>query len=179
VWEKGYREVFAAAALLHASAPNVRVVVIGPRDDAKRDAVTADDEARARQHGVRFLGRRDDMEELYAAMDVSLLASYREGFPRAAMEAAAMGCPLIVTDVRGCRQVVDDGVTGSLVPVRDAAAIAEAVTALARDRDTRLRMGAAARVKARREFDQQRVIDLTLSVYERLLGTRRPEVAAA
>ena len=90
-----------------------------------------------------------------------------------------MGCPLVATDVRGCRQVVDDGVTGYLVPVRDAPALANAVAVLAADGGARRRMGVAARAKARREFDEQRVIDLTLAVYERLLATRRREVAAA
>lgn len=172
VWQKGYREVFDAAVRLRALAPNVRVVVIGPSDDAKADAVTEADAARAqREGGVTFLGLRDDVESLYAAMDVFVLASYREGFPRAAMEAAAMGCPVVATDVRGCRQVVDDGVTGVLVPVRDAPALAAAIAALAADPARRRRMGAEARDKARRDFDQQRVIDLTLGVYERLLPT--------
>ena len=56
------------------------------------------------------------MERLYAAMDLFVLASYREGFPRSAMEAAAMGLPIVATDIRGCRQVVDHGRTGLLVP---------------------------------------------------------------
>ncbi len=61
----------------------------------------------------RVPGHRDDIETLYSAMDVFVLASHREGFPRAAMEAAAMGLPVVATDVRGCRQVVEDGRTGS------------------------------------------------------------------
>ena len=60
-----------------------------------------------REGGVHFLGMRNDVEDLYAAMDLYVLASYREGFPRSAMEAAATGLPLVVTDVRGSRQIVD------------------------------------------------------------------------
>jgi glycosyltransferase involved in cell wall biosynthesis len=180
VWQKGYREVFDAAARLRALAPHVRVVVIGPSDDGKADAVTAADVAAAeRDGGVTFLGLRDDVEALYTAMDLFALATYREGFPRAAMEAAAMGLPVVATNVRGCRQVVDDGVTGTLVPVRDAGALAGAIAALARDPSTRRRMGAAAREKARREFDQRHVIDLTLGVYDRLLHTGRPMARVA
>ena len=70
-----------------------------------------------RGDGVAFLGLRDDVEALYTAMDIYVLASHREGFPRSAMEAAAMGLPVVATDIRGCRQVVDDGRTGRLVPV--------------------------------------------------------------
>jgi glycosyltransferase involved in cell wall biosynthesis len=178
VWEKGYREIFEAAARLRTLARRVRVVVIGPIDAAKDDAITtADLDRAATDGGIRFLGMRDDLEDLYAAMDLYVLASYREGFPRSAMEAAAMGLPLVVTDIRGCRQVVDDGVTGALVPVGDAAAIADAVARLATDDTTRVAMGRAGREKAHREFDDRKVIDITLGVYERLLGTR-PAVTA-
>ena len=92
--------------------------------------------------GVRFLGGRDDVDRLYAGMDLFVLASHREGFPRSPMEAAAMGVPVVATDIRGCRQVVDDGVTGLLVPVRDAGALAAAIaTRSASDRDRRRRFG--------------------------------------
>ena len=176
VWEKGYREVFAAAARLRVTVPHVRIVVVGPHDSDKADAITDADLDRARRDGVTFLGLRHDVEALYAAMDVYVLASHREGFPRSAMEAAAMGVPVVATRIRGCRQVVDDGRTGRLVPVRDAGALADAIAALATDSGLRETLGAAARAKAQREFDQQRVIDTTLAVYESLL-TRRARVA--
>ena len=89
-----------------------------------------------------------------------------------------MGLPIVATDIRGCRQVVDDGVTGSLVPVRDPAALATAVARLAGDRAERRRMGEAAAAKARREFDQRRVVDITLATYERLLAHRRAPAPA-
>jgi glycosyltransferase involved in cell wall biosynthesis len=171
VWEKGYRELFAAAATLRESQPNVQLVVIGGNDPEKADALSETDiEAAGREGRVRFLGHRDDVEALYAAFDVYVLASHREGFPRSAMEAAAMGLPVIATDIRGCRQVVDDGRTGLLVPRRDARALADAIGALAADPARRTGMGAAARAKAVRQFDQQRQIDITLAVYADLLG---------
>jgi glycosyltransferase involved in cell wall biosynthesis len=172
VWEKGYREVFAAAARLRVTAPQVRVVVVGPHDSDKPDAITDVDLDRARRDGVTFLGLRHDVEALYAAMDLYVLASHREGFPRSAMEAAAMGVPVVATRIRGCRQVVDDGRTGRLVPVRDAAALGDAIADLATDAGLRRTLGEAARAKAQREFDQRCVIDTTLAVYERLLARR-------
>jgi glycosyltransferase involved in cell wall biosynthesis/ribosomal protein S18 acetylase RimI-like enzyme len=170
VREKGYPEVFQAATDLRTRAPNVRVAVIGPDEHDKADGLTLDDRALAASAGVRFLGERDDVVPLYRAMDVLVLASHREGFPRAPMEAAAMGVPVIATDIRGCRQTVDHGVTGLLVPPRDPAALAAAITALAADATLRRRMGAAGRRKAEREFDQQRCVDVTVSVYDRLLA---------
>jgi len=178
VWEKGYREVFEAAAVLRARAPHVVVVVIGPRDPDKSDAVSDADVEAARAAGVRFLGFRDDVHDLYAAMDLYVLASHREGLPRSAMEAAAMGVPIVATDVRGCREVVDDGATGMLVPRGDAAALAAAVEALAGDAPLRRKLGEAGIEKARAEFDQHRIIDITLSVYERLLHDRPHQLAS-
>jgi glycosyltransferase involved in cell wall biosynthesis len=173
VWQKGLSELFAAAAILRHRCPDVTVVIIGPEDRDKGDALGPADIDAARAHGnVRFLGRRDDVEELYHGFDVFVLPSYREGFPRSAMEAAASAVPVIATDVRGCRQVVDDGVTGLLVPVRDAAALAAAIEDLAGDGERRRAMGRAGRAKAEAEFDDRRVVETTLAVYERLLERR-------
>ena len=171
VWEKGYREVFAAATALRAHRPELKVVIVGETDHDKADAVTqADIDTATRDNGVHFLGHRDDVEDLYAAFDLFVLASHREGFPRAAMEAAAMGLPIVATDIRGCRQVVDDGLTGMLVPRADATALTAAIDTLAADPARRAEMSRAAADKARREFDQQRQIDITLGVYRELLG---------
>jgi glycosyltransferase involved in cell wall biosynthesis len=170
VAEKGYREVFDAARHVRSEHPSARFVVIGPSDPDKGDAITADEQARAvEEAGFVFLGRRDDVHDWYAAMDLYVLASHREGFPRSAMEAAAMGLPLVATDVRGCRNVVDDRVTGRLVPVGDPRALAAAIGDLVADPARRSTMGTASRAKAVREFDQQRVIDITLGAYADLL----------
>lgn len=169
VWEKGYREVFAAAARLREIAPRVRLAVVGPFDDDKADAISRADVAAAERLGnVTFLGMRDDVDDLLAAMDLYALASYREGFPRSAMEAAAMGLPIVATDIRGCRQVVSDGTTGLLVPVRDAIALADAIAEIASDPVRRAAMAAGARAKAVAEFDHRTVIDTTLATYARL-----------
>jgi glycosyltransferase involved in cell wall biosynthesis len=170
VHEKGYSELFRAAALLRERAPNVRIAVAGHDEAEKSGALTAADRSIAASAGVRLLGARDDVVTLYRAMDVHVLASHREGFPRSPMEAAAMGVPVVATDVRGCRQVVAHGVNGLLVPPRDPEALAAAIAALANDAPCRARMGAAARERARSMFDQQRCIDITLSTYRRLLG---------
>lgn len=168
VWEKGYRELFAAAHQLR-DRTDVQFVVVGPRDESKSDAVDDAAIAAAEADGVRFLGSRHDVHDLYHAFDMYVLASYREGFPRSAMEAAASGLPVVATDIRGCRQVVDPGVTGVLVPARDAAALTTAVAALATSPEERARLARAATWKAAREFDQERVIDITLATYRRVL----------
>lgn len=170
VSEKGFREVFAAAERARLDFPQARFVVVGPFDPDKSDALSAEMVQRAQSDiGIVFLGRRGDVERLYPAMDAYILASYREGFPRSAMEAAASGLPIIATDIRGCRQVVEDGSTGLLVPPRDFESLARAIGQLVSDPETRRSMGWAGRQKAIREFDQQRQVDLTLGVYDCLL----------
>ncbi|MEN9594202.1 MAG: hypothetical protein RLY23_685 [Actinomycetota bacterium] len=173
VWEKGYREVFAAAEAIKRLGIDAVFVVIGPRDPEKSDGVDEKAIAAAEASGVRFLGMRSDVESLYAAMDLYVLASYREGFPRSAMEAAASGLPVIATDIRGCRQVVDQGLTGLLVPARDSQALTSAILQIVKDPIQRTEMGTRAVTKARAEFDHQRVIDITLETYERLLAAKR------
>jgi len=174
VAEKGYRELFVAARALSASSPKVVPIVIGMADTDKHDAITQTELDRAASDaGVRFLGERRDVERLYAAMDVFVIASWREGFSRSGMEAAAMGVPVIASDVRGCRQVVEHERTGLLVPLRDAKAIAAAVERLAADASLRHAMGRAGIELAAREFDQQRVIDITLATYDEVLGRKR------
>jgi glycosyltransferase involved in cell wall biosynthesis len=170
VREKGYHEIFEAAAQLRHRCPAVRFVVIGPDEPHKQGSVSREAKAAAAASGVLFLGSRADVERLYRAMDLYVLASHREGFPRSAMEAASMGLPIVATDIRGCREVVERGITGLLTPPRNPAALADAIAALAIDPERRRRMGTAGRNKALREFDQQRCIDLTLSVYRRLLA---------
>jgi glycosyltransferase involved in cell wall biosynthesis len=144
-------------------------VIVGPEDDAKGDALDADDIAAATSIGnVVFAGHRDDVEDLYAGFDLFVLPSYREGFPRSAMEAAASGVPVIATDIRGCRQAVEDGITGRLVPLGDVNALVVAVADLAVAPSIRLAMSSEARRKAEADFDDQAVIDKTLDAYRRL-----------
>jgi len=169
VWGKGFRELFAAAARMRALRPEVVFVVVGPIDDAKGDALTEADVAEATALGnVVFTGHRDDVQDLYPGCDLFVLPSYREGFPRSAMEAAASGLPVIATDIRGCRQVVDHGVNGLLVPLHDVDALTDAVATLAADPARRGTMGARSRTKADAEFDDRQVVRTTLDAYRRL-----------
>ncbi len=170
VREKGLGELIDAAASLAVTNPTARVVVVGPDDPSKGDALGSEERKAAEQAGVRFAGRREDMAEVYAALDIYVLASHREGYPRSAMEAAAMGRPVVATDIRGCRQVVAHGRTGLLVPVRDPVALADALASLVVDEGMRRAMGSAARQRALLHFDQARVIETTLGVYDELLA---------
>jgi glycosyltransferase involved in cell wall biosynthesis len=176
VRKKGYLEVLEAARLLRNRAPHVRFLCIGPVEPEKNDALHPD---AAKEQGVddivRFLGHRSDVADLFSIMDAFTLPSHHlEGFPRAAMEAAAMGVPAIVTNVKGCRDAVEHDRTGYLVPVRDARALAGALLDVVENPDTRARLGAAGRRKALAEFDERIVFDRILKRYASLLGESAP-----
>ncbi len=163
VAEKGYAELFAAMEALDSR--RFALMVVGGDDPEKADALDRDLLRRARARGVHLLGHRDDVDRLYGAMDLFALASHREGYPRAAMEASASGLPVVATDIRGCRQVVDDGVTGTLVPARDAGALAAAIEALGTDPERLRSMAAAARARAEEHFDEQAIVQRVLDTY--------------
>ncbi len=176
VWEKGFRELFAAAEQVGRTHPEVVFVVVGGSDDHKSDAIGPADLAEAsRRARIVFAGTRSDMERVYPAFDVFVLPSYREGFPRSAMEASACGVPVIATDIRGCRQVVTPDENGLLVPPRDPARLAAAIVGLAADPDRRGRMGAAARRKAEAEFDDRVVVAKSIAAYEQVLARPRSQ----
>lgn len=180
VWEKGLGELFHAVEQVRLRHPEAVLVVAGAVDPAKPDSLTDADVAAAEAKGVVLLGHRDDVDRLYAAFDLYVLASYREGFPRSAMEAAVMGLPIVTTTVRGCRDVVRPGSTGLVVPPRDAVALEGALEHLVADDGVRAAYAAQARRWARPAFDEARTASETLDQYRELgAGTASPRHGTA
>jgi glycosyltransferase involved in cell wall biosynthesis len=171
VAEKGYRELFAAAREVRSRDPNVRFLAVGAPDLDKADAITQEELERA-AGDVLVTGWRDDVRDLLAVMDVFVLASWREGMPRSAIEAAAMRRPLLLTDIRGCREVARHEVEALLVPPRDPGALAAAILRLAGDPALRERLAAAARQRAEERFSEATVAERVVQAYERLLRSR-------
>ena len=165
-------EPASPAARARRDDRRVRLAVAGDIDIGKADALDPAVLDEARAAGVLLLGRRADMPRLYAASDVVVLASWREGLPRVLMEGAAMGKPLLASDVRGCREVVKPPRNGLLVPVGDAGALAQAMLALAADPEQRARWGADNAVEARARYDLDAVVPRVFAVYDRLLRER-------
>jgi len=162
VAEKGFPELFEAVPQL---PENYVIFAIGPDDADKADALSPTLIEQARAGGVRFLGMRTDIDLIYRALDLFVLPSHREGFPRAAMEAAASGLPVVATDIRGCREVVEADVNGILVPLRNPQRLAEAIERLGSDPELRRKMGAAGIDRARRLFDETVVVARVLATY--------------
>jgi glycosyltransferase involved in cell wall biosynthesis len=171
VREKGYPELFEAATLVRRVLPNVTFAVIGGPEPGKADAVSDADIAHARDElgdGLVMLGHRDDVPALIGAMDLLVLPSHREGFPRALMEASATGVAVVATDVRGCREAVVPDVTGTLVPVADPHALAAAILRLLQDLSIRASYGQAGRRVAEERFDQRIVFERVARAYRDL-----------
>lgn len=179
---KGVIELARAVRQVQSRVGPVTLLIVGGVDREKGDALTPETiQAAAGTTTCVFAGVRQDMPEMYALMDVFALPSYREGFPRAAMEASAMGVPCVVTDVRGCREAVEHGRNGLLTPLRDVDALAEAIVRLLQNDNLRAAMGSAGRSMARERFDEQQVFQRVIGAYRRVLhekGLPAPESAA-
>jgi len=128
-----------------------------------------------REEGLEWLGRlpHDRMPELMRSVDVVCLPSYREGAAKVLLEAAATGRAIVTTDVPGCREAVEPGESGLLVPPRDPDALAEALGRLIRDPDLRRRMGRRGRELAVERFSIQVVVEKTAEIYRDLAGEVR------
>ena len=170
IHEKGVRELLSACRALWAEDLALELLVAGSLDDGNRSSLTAAELEEIRlEPRVRCLGHVEDMRGLYASADLVVLPSYREGLSRALIEAAAMERPIITTDVPGCRDVIDHGVSGLLVPVCDAPSLRLAIQLLIQNPDLARRFGLAARDKVVQEFQVSLVNERTLVQYQRLL----------
>lgn len=164
--DKGVCEFVEAARSLHTALPGARFQLLGPVDEGNRTAVRHAELNRWVAEGIiEYLGTTNDVRPYIAAATAVVLPSYREGLPRSLLEGAAMGRPLIATDVPGCRQVIEDGVNGYLCAVGDHRSLALAMARLARlTPDQRSAMGQAARNKVQEQFNEQYVIQAYLDV---------------
>jgi glycosyltransferase involved in cell wall biosynthesis/ribosomal protein S18 acetylase RimI-like enzyme len=176
VAEKGYRELFVAARTVRQADPRVRFLAVGAPDLEKADAITRA-ELRDAAGDVLVTGWRDDVRDLLAVMDVFVLASWREGMPRSAIEAAAMGRAMVLTDIRGCREVARHDREALLVSPRDPDALAAAVSRLAADPALRDRLGTAARARSLERFSERQVAERVVETYRRLTGAPARDAA--
>jgi glycosyltransferase involved in cell wall biosynthesis len=169
---KGVLEYAAAAAAVRRRHPEAHFLLVGPADDRSLDRLSPAERAEL-VGAVNWPGPRSDVAQVLAASDVFVLPTfYREGIPRALLEAASMGLPLVSTRSPGCTEVVEDGVNGYLVPVRDPTALAAAVARLVADPGARARFGAESRRRAVARFDLSAVGGRIRSIYRDLLACR-------
>ncbi len=170
VRDKGVHELHTAWQSVRATIAEARLVIVGPWEpldpisSSVRTSLERDDR-------VHIVGPTAEVPALYAVMDVLVLPTYREGFPNVPLEAASMELPVIATRVPGCVDAVLDGVTGTLVPARDSAALAEAMLSY-RAVERRIEHGLAGRRRALEQFSRELIWQELLETYLRHASRR-------
>lgn len=166
LWDKGIGEYIEAARRVRAGHPECRFQLLGFLDVENRTAVSrADVESWVNEGVVDYLGATTDVRPYIDDADCIVLPSYREGTARTLLEAAAMGKPLIATDVPGCNNVVDHGQNGFLAQVRDATDLTRQIETLAMlPTPDVAALGRGSRAKVEMEFDERLVIDRYLEL---------------
>jgi glycosyltransferase involved in cell wall biosynthesis len=168
--EKGVMELAEAWRRLRGAYPDLQLLLVGPHHEERSPLPPGWVEELARQPGVHAVGVVAETAPWYAAMDVLALPSWREGMPNAVLEASAMGLPVVASACTGCRDAVVDGQTGTLVPVRDAGALAAALGRYLADGPLRREHGAAGRRWMLAGFAPERIWRGIHAVYRELLA---------
>lgn len=165
--EKGVEDYLAAARLLRSQGLQARFCLAGTPDPGNPSSIEPQVLDQWCQEGaIDYLGHIDNIEEVLHLADLVVLPSYREGTPKILLEAAAMGKPMVATDVPGCREIVHDQVNGLLVPVKDAEALARAMAKILSDDSLARSFGEKSRHIAH-EFSEAKVIGATAEVYQK------------
>lgn len=169
LWDKGIGELVAAARILRRRRVAIRIALAGVPDPLNPRSIAPDLLDQWQREGlVEWRGQQQDMAAVWRGSHIAVLPSYREGLPKALLEAAACGRPLVATDVPGCRELVRHGVNGLLVPAREAEGLAEALATLAGDAALRARLGAEARRIVADEFSDELVGRQAVELYRLL-----------
>lgn len=170
VKEKGVVELIEAAGQLRQAYEGKVEFWLCGRLAVNADALSKEElEARCDGKYIKWLDFQKDMKSVLEQCHIMAFPSYyREGVPKSLIEACAVGRPIVTTDSVGCKDTVDDGINGFLVPVRDSEALAQKLRILIEDKGLRVRMGKASREKAEREFSLERVIERHLDIYNEI-----------
>jgi glycosyltransferase involved in cell wall biosynthesis len=170
LYDKGVGEYAEAGRILKQMGVHARLVLVGNIDPGNPAAIPLETLESWQEEGIiEWWGWRDNMEMVYQQASIVCLPSYREGLPKMLIEAGACGLPLVVTDIPGCREVVEDGKNGFLVPPRDSQLLADALKKLIVDADLRNDMGLYSRKLVLERFSSDMINEKILAVYDEVL----------
>jgi glycosyltransferase involved in cell wall biosynthesis len=171
LYTKGVSDFVSAARLLKQRKIDVQCVLVGEPDSGNPASIPVEALQQWHDEGIiNNRGRHEDMPSVFADADIVCLPTYySEGIPKVLVEAAACGLPIVTTDWPGCREIVEDGVNGLLVPIRNPEALADALERLACDGALRHELGRRGRARVEAEYSLDSVIRKTLAVYDDLL----------
>lgn len=169
--DKNHVGLVRAWAGVVAAHPSATLLIVG--DGPARPAIEAAIAATGMQNSVQLLGRREDVPDLLRTVDGVVSASVDEALPTALIEAAACGLPVVAADAGGTREIVIDGLTGRVVPLRDDAALTAALLNVIEDPDVAARYGAAGRMRAEAKYSLPVWVEQLLKLYSELVDGRR------
>jgi len=170
LWDKGVGDFVEASRRLRQEGHQARFALVGAPDPGNPSSIALSQIRRWSQAGfVEWWGHSDDMPSVFARSHIIVLPSHGEGLPTVLMEAAASGRPVIASDIPGCREVVQAGTTGILVPPGSPLDLARAIASLLQSPDERVRMGQRGREYMKARFDQVEINRRTIAVYRRVL----------
>jgi glycosyltransferase involved in cell wall biosynthesis len=168
VLDKGINELVQAFVKLNKKYPDIRLLLVGPFEK-KLCPLSNEVESLIFNHKrILFVNYQDDVRPYFAASDVFVFPSYREGFPNVVMQAGAMGLPCIVTDINGCNEIIENGVNGIIIPPKDSESLYNAMVELYQNKQKREKMADIAREMISSRYDQQLVWDALLKEYQSL-----------
>ncbi len=169
VGDKGINEMVEAFVKLHEEFPKTRLLLVGS-EEQKLDPLKPETLARIKDcKAIECVGKQSDVRPWFAASDVAILASYREGFPNVVIEAGAMGLPQIVTDINGANEIIVDDVNGTIVPPQNSGALYEAMKRML-DKEYRNRLAEHAREMIASRYDQGFVRKCLYDFYDEILS---------
>ena len=165
--DKGIREFIEAAKLLIPSYPHAEFCLVGSVDLKNPNSFsTAELHQLCQQSGVVWNGERSDILNVWRDSHISVLPSYREGLPKSLLESAAVGRPIVTTDVPGCREVVEESKNGYLVPLYDTKILTERISSLLDSPELCMKMGQRSREMAENAFSSYKVNEQILALYK-------------
>ncbi|GAA5786399.1 hypothetical protein YWS52_27220 [Chitiniphilus shinanonensis] len=174
--EKGVREFVAAARLVKARYSNARFLLAGGLDSNPGGIEGEEVKSWVSEGVLDWVGHVEDIRTVFAESSVFVLPSYREGRPRSTQEAMAMARPIITTDAIGCRETVDEGVNGFRVPVRNVAALAEAMNKFIETPDLVRKMGRQSRRIAEEKYNVHEINAAILRAMSIVVDDSHPAV---
>jgi glycosyltransferase involved in cell wall biosynthesis len=170
IWAKGLNNFIDAASIIVKERPNTIFFIVG--EGYERSKLENQTLALGLQNNIIFTGMRVDTESFLSVADIFVLLSiWEEAFAFTLLEAMASGCPVVATHVGAIPESVKDGVTGILVPPRDANAAANAILKLLNDDVLRLKMSLAARKRVEENFSLEQWVNKTIELYEKAINT--------
>ena len=173
VKEKGYVELFEAFKNIILKFPDTVLLVVGPLEPEKNDSIKPEFvKGFGIEKSVFFVGDQKKIEEFYAIMDIFVLPTHREGLGAATLEASSMEKPVVVSNIGGCPETVDDKKTGFLVPVRDAKKLEEAMIFLLENKTAADAIGKAGRKKVLKQFKKEIVFERLAKDYQEIISKK-------